>query len=71
MHARLYIYKYDPTLYIDPLDQPCDDEHLLKIAATVCFHWKVIGRRLVGVKTVQDIDREAEQCEQEKRDQMF
>ena len=55
----------------DPLDSQCDDEHLLKVSATVSFNWKVIGRRLVGIKNVQDIDREEEQCEQEKRDEMF
>eukprot|EP00731_Ephydatia_muelleri_P002801 Em0001g2801a len=55
----------------DPLDSQCDDEHLLKVSATVSFNWKLIGRRLVGIKTVQDIDRKEEQCEQEKRDEMF
>ena len=55
---------------IDPLDSQCDEEHLLKISAAVTFNWKVIGRRLVGIKAVQDIDRE-DQCKQEKRDQML
>ncbi|KAL5477471.1 hypothetical protein EMCRGX_G024272 [Ephydatia muelleri] len=54
----------------DPLDSQCDEEHLLKISAAVTFNWKVIGRRLVGIKAVQDIDRE-DQCKQEKRDQML
>ena len=58
---------------IDPLDSQCDDtdeEHLLKISATVNFNWKTIGRRLVRIKAVEYIDRE-DQCKQEKRDQMF
>ena len=53
------------------LDSQCDDKLLLKLSATVNFNWKTIGRRLVGFKTVNEIDQKAEQCEQEKRDDMF
>ena len=47
----------------------CSEEHLYKIA-TFNFDWKMVGKRLIGLQAIRDIDRE-EHSEQNKRDKML
>ena len=55
---------------LDPLESQCSVEHINTVIETCCFDWKVVGTRLVGEQTIEDIDRE-EQDEQRKRAEMF
>ena len=53
------------------MDRNCTETCLLKIAASLDFDWKVIGRRLLKKELdITDIDRE-ENSEQQKRDKVL
>ena len=54
---------------LDPLDFKCSEEHIYEIS-TFSFDWKMLGKRLIGFQTTEDIDRE-EHSEQNKRDKMM
>ena len=54
---------------LDPLDLQCSEEHIYEIS-TLSIEWKMLGKRLIGLQTTEDIDRE-EHSEQNKRDKML
>ena len=51
---------------LDPLDAQCCKEHIYEIS-TLNIDWKMLGKRLIGLQTTEDIDRE-EHSQQNKRD---
>ena len=61
---------YTSLLSLDPLDSLCSNDHVLKVANKCSFDWKVVGRRLLDLQAIDDIDRE-ERSELSKRDKMF
>ena len=61
--------KYKVLSSLDPLDVQCSEDHIHEISK-FSMNWKMLGKRLIGVQTTEDIDRE-EHIEQNKRDKML
>ena len=51
------------------MDVKCTPQHLYEIAL-LHFDWKVVGKRLMDLRYIDDIDKD-EESEQRKRDRML